>query len=424
MEHLPPQSIRMLAPEVQDAGALMERVHVDAANTLLQNLVAAINPTAAMPAWLLAPPRTAELNAAPQRWAPNSEHLRTLSQQLDVLIEAMATPRHEGSVRALVLAALPEWAQKTAKTDEIGNLWVEFGNPDTEATVFIAHMDEVGWEISSIAEDGTLTLVNVGGVVRSAWEGQPAILQLDSGSAASSLAQPEMLRGVFLSRGTASTRDPEAMYAWFGMDAAGLAAAGVTPGMGITLYKEGHRMGPWRFTGRSMDDRVGVTALLRALQQIDPTQVPNRIIFAWSVQEESGLHGAAELARRFGLQTRRAYSIDTFVSSDTPLESPHFAFAPLGQGPVLRSIESSSIATPYELQRNKSIAAAAGIAAQIGHTQGGTDGTRFTFYGAPNAGLSWPGRYSHSPAELADLRDIAQLAELITAMLNAPLVLE
>ena len=36
----------------------------------------------------------------------------------------------------------------------------------------------------------------------------------------------------------------------------------------------------------------------------------------------------------------------------------------------------------------------------------------FTFWGAPNAGLSWPGRYSHAPAEVLDLRDLVGLHRL------------
>jgi putative aminopeptidase FrvX len=79
------------------------------------------------------------------------------------------------------------------------------------------------------------------------------------------------------------------------------------------------------------------------------------------------------------------------------------------------------MATPYELDRIRGIAAADGIEAQIGLTQGGTDGTTFAVYGAPNAGLSWPGRYSHSPAEIADLRDVVKLIDLIQAMAEAPL---
>jgi putative aminopeptidase FrvX len=55
----------------------------------------------------------------------------------------------------------------------------------------------------------------------------------------------------------------------------------------------------------------------------------------------------------------------------------------------------------------------------MGLTQGGTDGTQFTFWGAPNQGLSWPGRYSHSPGEVLDLRDLARLIDLIRAVASA-----
>src|SRR5262249_30356872 len=120
-----------------------------------------------------------------------------------------------------------------------------------------------------------------------------------------------------------------------------------------------------------------------------------RVIFSWSVHEEGRLEGAAAMARRFGRTTTRIYSIDTFVSSDTPLESPHFAYAPLGKGPVLRAIENTSISPDDERSRVTRAAAAASIPLQIGLTQGGTDGTTFTFWGPPNQGLSWPGRYSH-----------------------------
>lgn len=51
-----------------------------------------------------------------------------------------------------------------------------------------------------------------------------------------------------------------------------------------------------------------------------------------------------------------------------------------------------------------------------GLTQGGTDGTTFTFWGASNQGLSWPGRYSHSPGEVLDLRDLDALTRLIVAV--------
>jgi putative aminopeptidase FrvX len=144
------------------------------------------------------------------------------------------------------------------------------------------------------------------------------------------------------------------------------------------------------------------------------------VIFTWSVHEEGGLLGAAAMARRYARSARRIYSIDTFVSSDTPLESPHFAYAPLGKGPVLRAIENSSVSPDRERERVRYAAGAAQIPIQMGLTQGGTDGTRFTFWGAPNQGLSWPGRYSHSPGEVLDLRDLHALSRLIVAVATTP----
>jgi putative aminopeptidase FrvX len=137
------------------------------------------------------------------------------------------------------------------------------------------------------------------------------------------------------------------------------------------------------------------------------------------VSEEGGLVGAAAMARRYARGARRIYSVDTFVSSDTPLESPHFAYAPLGAGPVLRAIENAAVSPDAERARVFAAAQRAGIPLQMGLTQGGTDGTQFAFYGAPNQGLSWPGRYSHSPGEVLDLRDLARLGELITAVAMA-----
>lgn len=415
-------AVRVLAPAVAARDALMERLPLPAANELLAALVAAVNPQAPLPEWVAAPPRRTELNNVASRWgeAQNLGTLMEIEATLDQVAEKSATPGHEGPVRTLVFNALPDWAREIAQVDEIGNLWLEFGPPG-EATVFMAHMDEVGYEVAEIAASGIVSLRRHGGVVQSAWEGQPAVLNLDRGRNSESQSDSAQLRGVFLTRAEALEKSPATVQAWFGMDAGQLEAAGVRVGMGITGYKEGHRMGAYRYAARSLDDRVGTTALLLALQQLDPSRVSGRQIFAWSVQEEGGLHGATALAARVGARSRRIYSIDTFVSSDTPLESPHFSYVPLGSGPVFRTIESAGMVIPAELARNQAIAAAAGLTPTIGLTQGSTDGTAFTFYGAPNAAISWPGRYSHTPAEIADLRDVAGLIDLIQTLAYAPM---
>src|SRR3546814_4747656 len=90
------------------------------------------------------------------------------------------------------------------------------------------------------------------------------------------------------------------------------------------------------------------------------------------------------------------HAVDTFVSSDSPLESPRFARTPLGAGPVIRALDNSSAAPREEIDRVVSVAGKANIPIPLGTTNGGNDGSEFVRYGASDVPISWPLRYSPS----------------------------
>lgn len=413
LSHVGGPKVTIITPKVKNAGGLMAHMSVTDARAHFAAMMGALGgDSSKAPAWLAAPENATLLNR-PTDVAQSQNPEAAFAAQLDQLAEVSAVSKNEGPVVTRVKAALPQWARDRLAEDEMGNLWLDLGPRDQKATLFMAHTDEVGYTVKSIDDDGTVHLTRMGGALGPAWEGQPALLQLGYDAETGAV---QNLRGLFNSRTKVDEKWIDDITAWFGMDGATLAARGVKVGMGLTGYKEGHRVGKHRYTARGLDDRVGTTALIMALRGMKPADFKHRVVFAWSVQEEIGLNGAAAFARRFGAGAKRIYSVDTFVSSDTPLESPHFAYTPLGAGPVLRSIENSGMVMPDELARNKRIAKKAGVTAQVGQTQGGTDGTTFTYWGVPNAGLSWPGRYSHGPAELMDLRDALQLVTLIKAI--------
>ncbi len=313
---------------------------------------------------------------------------------------------------------LPEWARKQIVQDTAGNLILAMG-PDRDTSVFVAHMDEVGYTVGSIDASGIVTLTPQGGFNAVAWEGQPALLYPDATSARSadaSSALPAGIPGVFVPRERATLRRPDALRAWFGMDSAALAARGVGAGAAVVAYKRGERLASMRYTARALDDRAGDAALLMALAGIDPAKLRHKVIFVWSTREEIGLFGAAAAAREFGTSVHHAYAIDTFVSSDTPLESPTFAFAPLGDGPVLRASDDGMIISAPERERIMAIARDNHIPLQVGTTKGATDADPFLAQGVIAAQLGWPGRYSHSPAEVLDLRDLNSLARLVEVL--------
>src|SRR5439155_598511 len=246
------------------------------------------------------------------------------------LVETYGVSGAEGPVRETVKRMLPAWAQ--TETDTAGNLWVRVGKGDP-LVVFVAHLDEIGFTVTGIRDDGSLELRTRGGFFGSLWEAQPALVHTERGDVA----------GVFMPRDSGVTRHtPPPLRVDVGTTSrAATMALGVSPGSTITMPKRYVRLAGTRATGRSFDDRVGSTAQILALRHLDRAALKHQVIFIWSTREEIGLEGAQAAAAALGTTARRVHAIDTFVSADSPLELPNFAVAPLGQGAVAREIAST-----------------------------------------------------------------------------------
>jgi putative aminopeptidase FrvX len=338
---------------------------------------------------------------SPKRADPSHEPLASL-------IESYGVSGHEAPVRETILERLPAWAKP--QVDAKGNVRVTIGPEAGKRLVFVAHMDEVGFEIVAIRDDGRATVRTRGGMYLSLYEAHPVVV-----------VTPERLVPAVLTPrleyATATTAQPEVeqLTLFFGTDSAeATRALGVGPGQSATVRKRFVALAGRRSTGRAMDDRNGSAALLLALDKIDPARLANRVTFAWVVEEETGLAGARFMAN--DLVPHTAFAIDTFVSTDTPVDVQRLAGAKLGHGAVLRGLDSRTLVPAAVIDRVVAIAQARRIPLQIGVTSGGTDASAFSAQGAIDAGLSWPGRYSHSPVEVMDFRDLEALVNLIVAV--------
>ena len=54
-------------------------------------------------------------------------------------------------------------------------------------------------------------------------------------------------------------------------------------------------------------------------------------------------------------------------------------------------------------------------------TAGGNDGSRFVEFGPVNIPLSWPLRYAHTAAEVADMNDVEALRKIVSVLLEQEL---
>jgi putative aminopeptidase FrvX len=340
--------------------------------------------------------------------AQEAPRLTEVERVLAPLVESYGVSGMEEPVRVTVQRMLPRWAR--TETDSAGNLWLTLGKGEP-TVVFVAHLDEIGFRITGIREDGTLDLTPAGGLFPSLWEGKPALVH--TGRA--------IIPGIFMPRDSTAAADPKRTPPDLRADVgtasrAETAALGIRVGHTLTMPKGYVRLAGTRATGRSFDDRVGSAAQILAVRRLDPARLRHTVIFLWSVREEIGLEGAEAAADALGLRPIRVHAIDTFVSADSPLESRNFAVAPLGRGAVARALDNSSVTPPAQVDSLVALAQSQGIPLQVGTTNGGNDGSVFAAYGVPDVPIGWPLRYSHSPVETIDLRDLVSLAEIILAV--------
>ena len=178
-----------------------------------------------------------------------------------------------------------------------------------------------------------------------------------------------------------------------------------------------------RANGGSFDDRVGCAALFAGRMVAGRAEFAcakgRDVTFVWSTGEEEGLVGAAKTRRGspksstcrivFSRWTRLSARIRRWNRSDMRTRRS-------GKASWCAPSDRSNIVPPAALRENQKLARANQIPMQYGVTSGGNDGSAFVRYGTLDVALGWPLRYSHSPAEVIDTRDVDALARIIAAV--------
>jgi len=336
----------------------------------------------------------------------------------DILRKIVLVPGVSGQekpVADFIQQSLP--ARLKVQRDDMHNVWFTVGSGKPHI-LFVAHCDELGWTVEAITPDGKVKVKPGGGVLPQAAEAHAVLIYTAKGPVAGVIAprpgyderrpegapaQPYTAANFEIVLGVADEKEARDL--------------GVAEGNPVTIKKTIVDFSPGIMATRAIDDRAGCAALLDAATRMDWDELKGKTVtFAWDVQEETGLFGAAALAKF--LQPDYVFAIDTFVSSDSPLESKRFADMVIGRGAVLRAIDSSSVVPKFELRRVLDIARSRGIPVQVGNSRGGNDGSVFLPGKTVDIPLSWPGSYAHSFIEKIDRRDLEALTDLILALVR------
>ena len=352
-----------------------------------------------------------------------------VSATLRALTLAYGASGHEEGERQAVLAQLPSWARSQTKTDAAGNLVLALGSrgrgshgPDL---VFDAHLDEIGYQVTHIESDGRLQVKRIGGFYNRYYLGHMTLVHTSGGHDVGGVLElpagwdrPDfkwpppfttLRQPAYVYVGTRNEADTEKL--------------GIRVGDWLTIPKAYRPLLNSLVAVRSLDDRVGDTALVEAIRALGPDfareHPGRRVTFLFTTGEEVGLDGAVAYATRTGRAGHApdvVFAIDTFVSSDSPMETQRFGDAVLGQGFVVRAVDNSNIDPPADVARVIQMAREHGIPVQYGATGGGNDGSAYTRYGTVDVAMGWPLVYSHSPFETSSIKDVAGLGRMVTAL--------
>lgn len=236
---------------------------------------------------------------------------------LQELTAASGPVGYEQPVREIVEREL-EAATDEVRVDAMGNV-VGTIHGDSEYSVTVAaHMDEWGWIVDSVTDDGFLKLRILGGTTPSTARSQRVTVRTDEEELTGiiGVVPPHMLEEEDLDmtpdRRRQQVWDVEDVYVELGLPAEEVKER-VSTGDVVTLAEQTIVMGE-HVTGKAFDNRALVFTLLEAARRIEDPEVT--IHFAGTTQEEVGLRGAEALAS--DLETDLAVALDVTLANDQP----------------------------------------------------------------------------------------------------------
>lgn len=299
--------------------------------------------------------------------------------------------------------------------DPLGNLIAEKRGRQTlpQRLLFSAHMDEVGFMVTRIGEDGLLQFSAVGGVDSRVVVGKPVRVG-ESGIPGVIGTKPVHLQDAE-ERGKAPALD--SLYIDIGAADAAQAREHAAPGDPVVFDAPVFELGSNKLCGKAIDDRAGCALLVELLlgePEYDCT-------VAFTVQEETGCIGGGTAA--YGVQPDWAVAVETTTAADLAGVAPEKRVCVLGNGPVISYMDRGTIYHAAFYRYATELAQRAGIPWQTKEGIYGGNEARAVQTAAAGTrvlAVSLPCRYLHSPGVVMQNSDAQQALSLLQAIANQP----
>jgi putative aminopeptidase FrvX len=288
-------------------------------------------------------------------------------------------------------------------TDTLGNLIVKRRGAGKRIMV-ASHMDQIGILVTNIDKEGFLRFTILGSMAITALN-KKRVKFRNGRIGVIGVEKLEKVTDLKL----------EKFYIDIGVSSREEAGKAVQIGDSAVLVGDFIESGS-RIISKAFDNRLGCFIAIEALKRV---KTGHELAFVFTVQKEVGTRGAQTAA--YALDPDLALAVDVTATGDTPKAQQ--MSVELGKGAGIKVFDRSMITSPQIKRWMADVAAENKIPFQWEVLEfGGTDSgaINLTKGGIPAGVISVPIRYLHSPAEMADKKDVEAAVDLLVALLESP----
>lgn len=329
---------------------------------------------------------------------------------LKALCQLNSTSGDENAVRDFIISEIKDYCKY--EIDNLGSVIAyKKGKKTPEKTVSInAHMDEVGFIVTGITEDGYLRFSTVGGIDsrvcldRLVTVGRNNVNGVIADKAFHLLSADEKSKcpdfdGILIDIGAESKEQAENV---------------VNVGDFLYFVSDYVELGNGFIKAKALDDRIGCMLMIELIK----SDLEYDTVFCFNVQEEVGLRGSKCTAHRVNADV--AVVLEATTAADLCTVSGCDRVCVLGNGPVVSFMDRSTIYDRGLYDLAFSVANDNGIPIQTKTAvAGGNDAgaIQTAGNGARVIAISLPCRYIHSANSVVKLEDIENTRKLLKELL-------
>lgn len=338
-------------------------------------------------------------------------------QLFQTLTELPGAPGNEHAVRNFMREQISKYTDEIVQ-DKLGSIFgVVRGNEDGPVVMAGAHMDEVGFMITSITENGMLRFQPLGGWWNQVLLAQRVEIITDNGPVIGVIGSipPHLLD----EEKRKKPMDIKNMLIDIGADDKEDAIRiGIRPGQQIVPICPFTPMAnSKKILAKAWDNRYGCGLAIELLEAVQGETLPNILYSGATVQEEVGLRGAQTAANL--IKPDLFFALDASPAND--MSGKKDEFGQLGKGTLLRILDRAMVTHRGIREFVLDTAEKHNIPYQYFVSQGGTDAGRVhqSNEGVPSAVVGICSRYIHTSASMIHVDDYAAAKELLIQLVKA-----